>query len=504
MYRERISKSDDNNLSDLALNWDDSGTDADLFTRGAELMPTAFAAAMKSYTGRIASDGPSVVTVDATKMDAGAIVGDITPADVDSVISGHQVELRKGTETVISVPVTAEDGTSKTYTVKLYRKATDQSDDATLSSLSLTGVPLSESFAPDKTTYTARVAENIDETTVMFAANHVGAVATVTAPADADDDADGIQVALVRGVETTITVTVNSEEATAPAAAAVVTTGPGQNQKAYTITVYRSNISKSDDNNLIALELNYGVDNGTNLFTTGGEGLGTFAAAMKSYTGRIASDGPSVVTVVATKMDDGAMVGDITPADVDADTSGHQVELRKGTETVISVPVTAEDGTSKTYTVKLYRKATDQSDDATLSSLSLTGVSLSESFAPDKTTYTATSASDIAQTTVMFEANDAGALARVTLADGTTDVVDADRDPANGFQVDLARGVETSITVTVNSEEATAPSPATPTFEGADANSKRYTITVYRGTEASTDATLQSLTLSGITLRSGI
>ena len=502
VYRERISKLDDNNLSDIELNWDNDGTAADLFETGGDDGLADFTSATKSYTGRIATTGPSVVTVVATKVDDGAIIGDITPADVDSVISGHQVELRKGTETVISVPVTAEDGTSKTYTVKLYRKATDESDDATLSSLSLTGVSLSESFAPDKTTYTARVAENIDETTVMFAANHVGAVAmvtnadsTTTGVDDADDDADGFQVNLVRGMETSITITVNSEQATDPDAADAVfvaTETATVNSKRYTITVYRSNISDSDDNNLSDIELNWDNDGtAADLFETGGDdGLADFTSATKSYTGRIATTGPSVVTVVATKVDDGAIIGDITPADADADNSGHQVELRKGTETVISVPVTAEDGTSKTYTVKLYRKATDESDDATLSSLSLMGVSLSESFAPDKTTYTATSPSSITQTTVMFETNDAGALARVTNADSTTDVDDADGDPANGFQVDLARGVETSITITVNSEQATDPDAADAVFvatETATVNSKRYTITVYRGTEASTE-----------------
>ena len=187
VYRERISKSDENNLETLELN---HGTDStDLFDSGAELV--AFTAETESYTGRIASDGPSVVTVNATKDDPGAMIGDITPADADSDNSGHQVELRRGTETVISVPVMAEDGTSKTYTVKLYRKSSAQSDDATLKSLSLTGVPLSESFASDKRTYTARVAENVEETTVMYAANHVGALAMVTAPAADADDADG-------------------------------------------------------------------------------------------------------------------------------------------------------------------------------------------------------------------------------------------------------------------------------------------------------------------------
>ena len=492
VYRERISKLDDNNLSTLELNHGSGPTN--LFGDSSSGTLGTFAPATKSYTGRVSSAGPSVVTVDATKMDAGAMIGDITPADADADISGHQVELRKGTETVISVPVTAEDGTSKTYMVKLYRKRSAPMDDATLKSLSLSGVSFG-SFASDKMTYTARVAENIEETTVMYEATDVGALASVTAPAsDADDDADGFQVDLDRGVETTITVTVSSEEATDPGGDAADFDGDDANSKTYTIIVYRSNISSSDDNNLSTLELNHG-SGPTNLFGDSSSGtLGTFAPATKSYTGRVSSAGPSVVTVDATKMDAGAMIGDITPADADSDNTGHQVELRKGTETVISVPVTAEDGTSKTYMVKLYRKRSAPMDDATLKSLSLSGVSLSGSFASDKMTYTATGAYSVSRTTVMYEANDVGALASVTAP------VSGDADDADGFQVDLDRGMETTITVTVNSEEATDPGGDAADFDGDDANSKTYTITVYRGTEPSNDAKLSDLMLSGLTL----
>ena len=425
----------DVNLTSITLAPSNAGVDAQIVNITASDL---------EYDVRFPNDTGGQVTVTGNSpTPATAII------TVNGRANGSNVGISPGSKTNIRVMVRAVDGTSKTYTVKLYRKSSAQSDDATLKSLSLTGVPLSERFSRTKTSYTARVpAQGRVQTTVMYAANHVGALASVTAPAADADDADGFQVNLDRGVETTITVTVNSEEATAPSAAGA----DEDNQKTYTITVYRERISKSDENNLETLELNHGTDS-TDLFDSGAE-LVAFTAETESYTGRIASDGPSVVTVNATKDDPGAMIGDITPADADSAISGHQVELRRGTETVISVPVMAEDGTSKTYTVKLYRKSSAQSDDATLKSLSLTGVPLSESFASDKRTYTArVPAQGRVQTTVMYAANHVGALASVTAPA-------ADADDADGFQVNLDRGVETTITVTVNSEEATAPSAA--------------------------------------------
>ena len=62
--------------------------------------------------------------------------------------------------------------------------------------------------------------------------------------------------------------------------------------------------------------------------------------------------GEATVTAVAT--DPGASVSITSPADADMNTAGHQVALSAGANSV-TVEVTAEDGSTKTYTVSVNR-----------------------------------------------------------------------------------------------------------------------------------------------------
>ena len=81
----------------------------------------------------------------------------------------------------------------------------------------------------------------------------------------------------------------------------------------------------------------------------------SFAADTLAYTASVDSAVDST-TVTATANDDGAAVV-ILPADADAATDGHQVELGVGT-TIVSVTVTAADGTTtQTYTATVTRAA---------------------------------------------------------------------------------------------------------------------------------------------------
>ena len=77
------------------------------------------------------------------------------------------------------------------------------------------------------------------------------------------------------------------------------------------------------------------------------------------------------------------------PSDQDAETTGHQVLLSAGEKTNITVVVTAEDRTTTdTYSVTIYRQRRVLSDDADLSALSLSDVTLSPAFAASKISYT--------------------------------------------------------------------------------------------------------------------
>ena len=163
-------------------------------------------------------------TVTATPTHAGAS-REITPADTDANAAGHKVNLTVGGDTVITVEVTAQDKmTAKTYTVTVTRAAAQapQSDDATLSALSLSGVTLSPAFASRTTGYRASVGNSVESTTVTATTNHASATVVIM-PADANTA--GHQVNLGVG-DTEITAEVTAED--------------GSAMKTYTVTVTRA------------------------------------------------------------------------------------------------------------------------------------------------------------------------------------------------------------------------------------------------------------------------
>ena len=86
------------------------------------------------------------------------------------------------------------------------------------------------------------------------------------------------------------------------------------------------------------------------------------------------------------------------------------------------------------------------SNDATLSELSLSGVTLSPVFAADTMTYTASVGNDVTSTTVTAKANHDGATVAIFPADAD--------DTADGHQVALDVG-ETAVSVTVTAEDGT-------------------------------------------------
>ena len=115
------------------------------------------------------------------------------------------------------------------------------------------------------------------------------------------------------------------------------------------------------------------------------------------------------------------------------------------------------------------------SADATLSALSLSGVTLTPVFASGTTAYTPSVANSVTETTVAATASDANASVEVTPedADGGT----------SGDQVTLKVG-ETTIGVEVTAEDGET--------------TQTYTVTVTR--EGSANAGLSALSLSGVTL----
>ena len=315
--------------------------------------------------------------------------------------------------------------------------------DAALSALSLTGVALSPAFASGTTTYTASVASTVTSTTVTATATDTRAQVSVTPATDADPNTGGHQVTLWPGA-TIITVTVTAEDAATTAT--------------YSVTV---------DRDATAPSLSSATVDGDELVLS-------FDETLDASSQPAAADF-SVTTTLGTTT---SSVG------VDSATvSGTDVTL------TLSTPVRASDTVAVAYTpganpirdialnevghgTGRVTNNTAAATDATLSALSLSGVTLSPAFAPGATTYTASVTSTVVSTTLTFTATDTRAQVSVIPA--------TDDDPnTDGHQLTLLSG-QNIITVTVTAEDA--------------ATAATYSVTVDRD---DTSPSLSSATVDG-------
>ena len=294
------------------------------------------------------------------------------------------------------------------------------SSDATLGGLRLAGADLSPAFAPDTTDYTANVSNEVATVTLTRTTNGPGATSAVT-PADADADADGHQVNLAVG-DTAITVQ--------------VTAGDGTTTQPYRVTVTRaaftaalSGLPATHDGTPFSFKVEFSdpLDSRERLRQGMQITGGTATAVSASPAGQqldwevtVTPDGDADVVVTLPAADD---------CSDDADLCSGDQPLADTVTDVVRGP-----GTSDTAA-------------ATLSSLAVTGATLSPAFSADTTSYTATIESSASAVTVA---------ATPAYLEGTTVAItpaDADEGAA-GHQVTVT-GAETVITVTVSAGTAT-------------------------------------------------
>ncbi|TXK80404.1 cadherin-like beta sandwich domain-containing protein, partial [Paenibacillus sp. N3.4] len=141
----------------LSNNADLSG----LTLSGATLTP-AFVSGTTAYTANVAN-GVSSTTVTPTVLESHARVA-VNGTVVTSGVASGAIPLNIGNNTITLV-VTAQDGTPKTYTVTITR-AEGLSNNADLSGLTLSGATLTPAFVSGTTAYTANVANGVSSTTV--------------------------------------------------------------------------------------------------------------------------------------------------------------------------------------------------------------------------------------------------------------------------------------------------------------------------------------------------
>ena len=386
-----------------------------------------------AYTASVANS-LSQTTVTPTVNDAGASyvikVGGVTDAD-------GTVSLAVGSN-VITIEVTAEDGqTTKTYTV-IVTRADPPSTDARLSALTLSEVDFG-TFSSTTTSYTASVANSVSQTTVTPTVNDSGASYVIKL--SGTTDADGT-VSLAVG-SNVITIEVTAED--------------NQNTRTYTVAVTRAASTTTEPES---------SDASLSSLTLSGVNFGTFDSTTTSYTARVANS-VSQTTVTPTVNHSGASYVIKLGGVIDADGT---ISLSVGSN-VITIVVTAQDSTTRTYRITVTRSV-PPSTDATLSALTLSGVDFG-TFAPGTTSYTARVANGVTHTAVRPTVNYSGAsyvirLGSVTDADGT---------------ISLAVGSNV-ITVRITAQDGQT--------------TLTYTVTVTRSAPLSSDATMRTLTLSGV------
>ena len=165
----------------------------------------AFSADTTAYAASVAHEVASTTVTAAASHSAATV----------TIAPGSEVSLAEGAN-AITVTVVAEDGTTtRTYTVTVTRAAAPLSEDASLRTLSLSGVDIG-AFSADSTAYAASVAHEVASTTVTAAASHSAATVSIE---------PGSEVSLAVG-ENEIAVTVTAED--------------GSTTRSYRVTVTRA------------------------------------------------------------------------------------------------------------------------------------------------------------------------------------------------------------------------------------------------------------------------
>ena len=334
--------------------------------------------------------------------------------------------------------------------------AQSQSSDATLSGLTLSGVDFG-TFASGTTSYTASVASSVTQTTVTPSLNHSGATYVIKLGGVVDAD----RVIALDAGSNVITVEVTAED--------------DSTTKTYTVTVTRAAAPISAPDLVVSFVYTstnpYRYDPSFNL---GVNVVNQGSGSSGSTTLRYYRSADSTITSGDTEVGTDAVGG--------LAASGRSIESID--LTAPSAPgtyyygacvdaVSNESNTTNNCSGGIaFTVPAETSTDATLSGLTLSEINIG-TFASGTTSYTASVANSVTETTVTPTVNDSGATYVIKLGG----VTDADS------VVSLSVGSNV-ITIEVTAED--------------DTTTRTYTVTVTRLVslqQKSTDATLSALTL---------
>ena len=137
------------------------------------------------------SNAVDYVTLNPSVEDDGAHYVINPRTDSRPAVDNHQVNLRAGVDTTITVTVTAEDpSATETYKLKIYKRrpatATNPAiDDTTLRGLRLSAGTLTPAFSSSTMSYSVQVEDDVDKVTVSYTpTNNLGGVTVVVTARD--------------------------------------------------------------------------------------------------------------------------------------------------------------------------------------------------------------------------------------------------------------------------------------------------------------------------------
>ncbi|WKL47487.1 MBG domain-containing protein [Flavobacterium pectinovorum] len=280
----------------------------------------AFAEETKDYTAIVPNDIKNI-TVTPTTADATATVT-VNGVEVPSGTASGNIPLEVG-ENPITTVITAQDGTTQTYTIIVTREA---SSDAGLTDLVVSEGTLSPTFAEGTKDYTATVPNDVTGITVTPTIADATATVTVNGVEVPSGKASG-EIPLQVG-ENTITTVVTAEDGTT---------------NTYVIVVTREEAaSKPSDNAGLS-----------DIVVSEGTLSPEFNTDTKNYTVDVPNETNSIVTT-PTPIDPNATVEIIVDGKTVTDNTS-PIDLKTG-ENVVTIVVTAPDGTKETYTVIVNRE----------------------------------------------------------------------------------------------------------------------------------------------------
>ena len=334
-----------------------------------------------------------------------------------------------GSPTIITIIAIAQNGTPKSYSVTVNRAALNGNNN--LSALTVSPGSLAPTFQEDRTTYTVNVGSAVESVRVTPTLADSRATMTVNGqPTPSGQQSQPIGLG-IPGSPTIITIIAIAQNGT---------------PKSYSITVNRAALGAN--NNLSALTVSPGTLDSP------------FSANDLSYTVNVGSTVESV-RVRPTLADSRATM----TVNGQAVTSGQQsgpitLNPAGGQPTGIQIVVTAQNQTTKTYSVTVVRPPLGANSN--LSALTVSPGTFDSPFNANDLSYTVTVGSAVENVTVSATKDDANA----TMALGSVTVPPGTASGQANFPLEGAGGANTIISVTVTAQN------------GVNVNT--YTLSVFR------------------------